>query len=64
MSGQVCEQGVRLQSARRETGLSYAAFARELGISKSSLSRYETGELPLPRKIELALIGLRASREV
>ena len=52
--------GGQLRSARLQSGLGYDAFASALGIGKGSLSRYERGELPLPRKVALAVAGLLA----
>lgn len=53
-------QGATVREARVRSGLAYAEFARRLGVSKSSISRYESGCLQVPRKVELAIGGLSA----
>jgi transcriptional regulator with XRE-family HTH domain len=60
MSGQANTAREILKGARQTLGLTYAAFAIELGINKGTLSRYETGKLPMPRTVELAVRGLLA----
>jgi DNA-binding transcriptional regulator YiaG len=52
----------QLKVARKTSGLAYAVFARAIGISKSSLARYERGELPVPLTVSLAIIGLQTIR--
>ena len=52
--------GKALREARARSGLGHHEFAAALGIGKSSLSRYEIGRLPVPRKISLALAGPHA----
>ncbi len=52
----------QLKAARKASGLAYAVFARAIGISKSSLARYERSELPVPLTVTLATIGLRTIR--
>jgi transcriptional regulator with XRE-family HTH domain len=65
MTEQVNKARETLRAARHSLGLSYAAFAVELGINKGTLSRYETGKRPMPRTVELAVRGLLAdAREV
>ena len=52
----------RLRFLRLESHLTYAEFARAIGLSKASLSRYESGAWPLPRKVELAILGFQETR--
>ncbi len=54
----------QLKAARKASGLAYAAFAQAIGISKSSLARYERSELPVPVTVTLATIGLQTIREI
>lgn len=50
----------RLREARKASGLSYGAFAEAIGLSRGTLSKYENGKLAVPKKIEMAVAGLRA----
>ncbi len=50
-----------LRTAARDLGLSGRALARELGINERTYRRYLDGSLPIPRKVELAVMGLRAT---
>ncbi len=50
-----------LRDARQTLGLTYEAFAVALGINMSTLSRYETSKLPMPRTVDLAVRGLLAT---
>lgn len=62
--GEAVEIRVRelLKDARQRSGLSYAEFARAIGLSKASISRYESGAWPIPRKVELAILGFQKTR--
>ena len=42
-----------------ECGLSQRGAARLLGINERTMRRYVLGELPVPKAIELALLGMR-----
>ena len=59
--------GAELKAWRVERGLSQAALAALLGIPRQQrrsqqLYRYESGKLPVPRVVELALRALEANR--
>ena len=41
--------------ARGQLGLSAAQLAAELGYGRTSVWRWESGELPIPRVVELAV---------
>lgn len=43
---------------RRTLGLSQAEMAERMGLSQSSISRFETGELPLDKRTLLAAQAL------
>ncbi len=43
---------------RRALGLSQAEMAERMGLSQSSISRFETGELPLDKRTLLAAQAL------
>ncbi|CAH2606077.1 Helix-turn-helix domain-containing protein (plasmid) [Rhodovastum atsumiense] len=57
-TGEMDGQGLR--EARIRSGLPVREWARRLGVGKSSIGRWETGQLPVPRKIALAVVGLQA----
>lgn len=44
-------------------GLNQAELADLLGIKSNTVSRYETGLLPVPKVVELALEALRIKEE-
>lgn len=60
--GQVYDFGIRLRQLREDRGLSRAAFAKKLGVSKETVYRYENNvQLPsLDRTKQMAVI-LRTS---
>lgn len=43
---------------RLEKGYSQSQVARELGVHVMTVSRWERGEIPIPRMAELALAAL------
>jgi transcriptional regulator with XRE-family HTH domain len=47
--------GKEFRRARRSAGYSQAQLSRELAITIRSLTRWETGETPVPKIAELAL---------
>ena len=47
-----------LKAARARLGLSQTELARELGISRGAVARYEVGTLKIPKVIELAVAYL------
>jgi transcriptional regulator with XRE-family HTH domain len=49
---------------RKRMGLSQEQLSRALGVSAYTVSRYETGARPIPRKIELALRYLLSKKGV
>jgi transcriptional regulator with XRE-family HTH domain len=53
-----------LQRARRAAKATQEAFARRLGVHTRTLSRWETGAVPVPRWVWLVLTmaALRAKR--
>lgn len=48
----------RMKVARAELEMSQADLAKELDINSNTVSRYERGDLEIPRTIELAIEGL------
>lgn len=48
----------RYTAARKRLGLSGAAFARELGMSRNTHMAYERGRARIPRYIALAISAL------
>jgi transcriptional regulator with XRE-family HTH domain len=59
MSGDMMD----MRTIRRELNLSQAEFADKLGLHQSTVSRFETGELPIDRRTELAILALSAGSE-
>jgi DNA-binding XRE family transcriptional regulator len=49
--------------ARKAMGLSQSSLAAELGLTQETISRYETGVLPIPAEYRLALAGLLGREE-
>jgi ribosome-binding protein aMBF1 (putative translation factor) len=47
-----------IKSARRSLGLSQAELAAKLGVHQTTISRFETGDLPLDERTKLALDAL------
>jgi predicted transcriptional regulator len=47
-----------VRSARRHLGLSQAELALKLGVHQTTISRFETGDLPLDERTKLALDAL------
>jgi len=44
-----------LKQARARLGLSQTELAEALGIHRSAVARYETGTLPIPKVVALAV---------
>lgn len=44
---------------RKELDLTQAELAEKLGVHQTTVSRFETGDLPLDKRTELALEALR-----
>ena len=53
--------GADLAATRHRLGLDVAKFARALDMSRTTLSGYEAGLAPIPRKVALAVMGLEVS---
>ncbi|HEY8563574.1 MAG TPA: helix-turn-helix transcriptional regulator [Pyrinomonadaceae bacterium] len=52
-----------LKRRRERLGLTQAEFAAAVGVTSTTVSRYETGQQsPIPKLIELALEALEARR--
>jgi transcriptional regulator with XRE-family HTH domain len=49
-----------LRTIRKDLGLSQAELAEKLGLHQSAISRFETGDLRIDRRTELALAALQA----
>ena len=47
-----------LLAARKALGLSQTAFGKALGLHQQTVHKYESGELPVPRAVELAVLWL------
>ena len=50
-------------AALDRAGLSRNQAARDLGLDPRTVRRYVAGDLPVPRVVELALLGLATLRE-
>lgn len=50
-----------LKAKRREYGLTQSQLADALEIHRVTVANYEAGKQPIPRLLELALIGLAYS---
>lgn len=44
-----------VRSVRQELGLSQSELGAKLGLNQSTISRFETGELPVDERTRLAL---------
>ncbi len=53
----VIEIGKRIESARKELNLTQEELAKELGLNKSTIQRYETGQV---QRIKLPVIAAMA----
>lgn len=53
-----------LKLIRQRLGLSLRGMAAEIDHNKGTLSRYETGQAPIPRKTVLAIMGFCSLRGV
>jgi transcriptional regulator with XRE-family HTH domain len=51
---------VDIRAIRKNLGLSQAELADKLGVHQTSVSRFETGDLPLDKRTELALLALES----
>ena len=47
-----------IRSARRELGLSQTELASKLGVTQGTISRFETGDLPVDERTQLAVDAL------
>jgi transcriptional regulator with XRE-family HTH domain len=48
-----------LKKKRERLGLTQSGFAKEVGVTATTISRYETGlQTPIPKLIELAIEAL------
>lgn len=47
-----------LRTIREELGLSQAEMADKLGLHQTTISRFETGSLPVDKRTELAILAL------
>lgn len=49
---------ISLKAARNNCNLSQVLLAKKLGVSKSTISRWESGDIPIPEKMlrELCVI--------
>lgn len=54
-----------IKAIRRDLGLSQDELATRLGLNQSTISRFETGELPVDERTRLAIdaIVMRAAAE-
>lgn len=50
---------IEMRVIRQELKLTQTELAEKLGVHQATISRFETGELPLDRRTELALRALR-----
>jgi transcriptional regulator with XRE-family HTH domain len=48
-----------LAAIRKELNLTQAQLAEKLGLHQTTISRFETGEMPLDKRTELAVEALR-----
>jgi transcriptional regulator with XRE-family HTH domain len=51
-----------LRAIRLELGLTLEAMARELGVSETSVWRWEHGAVPISRRTEISVRALYAKR--
>lgn len=51
---------VDMRTIRRELGLSQVELAGKLGLHQTTISRFETGELPIDERTALALDALKS----
>ena len=50
---------VDVRTIRRDLKLSQAELAERLGLHQTTISRFETGDMPVDKRTELALLALR-----
>jgi transcriptional regulator with XRE-family HTH domain len=50
---------VDMRTIRQGLKLSQAELADKLGLHQTTISRFETGDLPIDKRTELALLALR-----
>lgn len=53
-----------IRSFRKSRNLSQAALAEKLGVTQSTISRFENGELPLDARTKLALDAIAAATPI
>jgi transcriptional regulator with XRE-family HTH domain len=49
-----------IAAIRKELSLTQAEFAEKLGVSQGTVSRFETGSLPIDERTRLAILALKA----
>lgn len=49
----------RLRELRKEIELTQDGLAKELGVTVTTVARWERGEFPIPNYLELAIEGLK-----
>lgn len=54
---------IDLRSIRHDLKLSQVEMADLLGLHQTTISRFETGDLPIDKRTELAIQALQASSE-
>jgi transcriptional regulator with XRE-family HTH domain len=56
--------GPRLRQLRRQLGLTQVALARAIGMTSTSVARYERGEVPIPEPVArlVTLLAQQAPR--
>jgi transcriptional regulator with XRE-family HTH domain len=52
------EQGRRIREIREARGISVAELGRLIGVSRSQIFRYETGQQPVARRLDAIAAGL------
>ncbi|MDX2054030.1 MAG: helix-turn-helix domain-containing protein [Polyangiaceae bacterium] len=50
--------GGALKYARKALGLTQSELGRELGVESETVSRWETGKMPITRMVQVAMAGL------
>lgn len=50
--------GTELKALRKTAKLSQAALAEKVGVARNTITRYESGDLPILKPMELALLSV------